>query len=126
MAYKPTIAIDFDGVIHRYSQGWQQGQIYDPPVPGFFEWAQEAQKHFNLVIHSSRASALFGIDQIRSWLNRHLSEWQGEPLRLDIQPEKPPAWITIDDRCIRFDGNWSARELQPDALLAFKPWGGRQ
>lgn len=29
---KKTIVFDFDGVIHRYSKGWQNGSIYDKPV----------------------------------------------------------------------------------------------
>jgi len=31
---KNTIAVDFDGVIHQYSKGWEDGSIYDKPVKG--------------------------------------------------------------------------------------------
>ena len=30
-----AVAFDFDGVIHRYSKGWQDGSIYDEPFPLF-------------------------------------------------------------------------------------------
>jgi len=32
------------------------------------------------------------------------------------------AWLTIDDRCIPFHGNWNDPFLTPGEMLAFKPW----
>ena len=127
---KPTLDLDFDGVIHAYRDGWRQGQIYDDPVPGFFDWAAKAQDHFTLVIHSSRAANLFGVDQITAWLNRHMGDWRqshpdAPPIAFRVQAEKPPAWLTIDDRAIRFMGNWADPMLDPEVLLGFKPWTQR-
>ena len=31
---RKNIVFDFDGVIHKYSKGWQDGSIYDEPVEG--------------------------------------------------------------------------------------------
>lgn len=122
---KPTIAIDFDGVIHKYSRGWQEGRIYDPVVPGFFEWAAEAQKDFKLVVHSSRSGTEFGADLIRTWLGAQLRGWQGPLIRVEVVGAKPPALVSIDDRCICFQGDWYAPELQPSALKTFKPWNAK-
>ena len=131
--FKPTICVDFDGVIHSYERGWQDGAIYGTVVPGFFEWVERAAAHFRLVVYSSRSRDLEQCRAMQVWL---VDRWQ-ERHSADPQPylslfhliefahQKPAAWLTIDDRAIRFDGDWSAPELQPDAILAFKPWMNR-
>jgi hypothetical protein len=122
----PILAIDFDGVVHKYSDGWRKGEIYDTITPGFFDWALEAQKHFTLIIHSSRASTEFGKSQIRQWLDLQLQDWENaggkRPIKIEITSAKPPAFLTIDDRCVRFDGHWDSPTLHPEALKQFKPW----
>jgi hypothetical protein len=118
---RPTLCIDFDGVIHSYEHGWQQGAIYGTVVPGFFEWATVAQYHFRLAIYSSRSSTDHGRLMMGSWLANRLREWGGH-IQFEMVAEKPPAWVTIDDRAIQFRGNWQDPALQPGALLAFRPW----
>lgn len=62
-----TIAIDFDGVIHKYSKGWQDGDIYDKPNEGAFEYLNELLSGENSVfIFSTRSPR-----QIKQWLKRH-------------------------------------------------------
>jgi hypothetical protein len=120
--FKPILCIDFDGVIHGYSKGWQDGSIYDPIVPGFLPWAEQAQKQFRLVIYSSRSASEAGRLAMGNWLAEQLRRWHGEPIAFEMAAEKPPAFLTIDDRAICFQGNWMAPELHFDALRAFKPW----
>ncbi|MFI9026360.1 hypothetical protein [Streptomyces sp. NPDC053560] len=71
-----TIAVDFDGVVHRYSRGWQNGSIYDPPVPGAVNGLRMLMERDAVFIHTSREP-----EQVMPWL-----EEQGFD-------------VTIDDRC---------------------------
>lgn len=107
-------------MIHSYERGWQDGQIYGTVTPGFFGWCRAAQEHFKLVVYSSRSKG--GTEDIRA-----MEEWliaQGWPPEVDLEfaHEKPPAFLTIDDRCVRFDGDWSDITLHPGELARFKPW----
>lgn len=112
---KPTVAFDFDGVIHSYKSGWKgETEIPDPPVPGI----REALNHIRLagytvVIFSARARTEEGRAAMLAWLEEN-------EIRVDsITGQKPPAVCYIDDRAICFDGN-------PGSLLEkiinFKPW----
>jgi hypothetical protein len=117
---KPILCLDFDGVIHSYERGWQNGEIYGTVTPGFFQWAVEAQKLFRLVIYSSRSSTDEGRLAMGKWLADQMRTWEGEPVTLEMAAEKPPAFLTIDDRAIRFEGRWDW--LNPSQLLEFRPW----
>lgn len=121
----PTLCIDFDGVIHRYGKGWQDGTIYDDVTDGFFAWAAEARDRFKLVIYSSRSKTPEGVEAMKHWLHDQLRRRDPEGIAFedfDFAHEKPPAWLTIDDRAVRFDGDWLSPYLRPDVLRNFKPW----
>lgn len=125
--FVPILCIDFDGVIHRYSRGWQGGEIYDGPTDGFFPWAAEAKKKFKLCVYSSRSKTPEGIAAMKEWFGRHIGVLTTEcDITIDdfeFANEKPPAWLTIDDRAVCFDGDWS--KLDPQTLREFKPWTAR-
>jgi hypothetical protein len=133
-SWKPTLCLDFDGVIHLYSRGWQNGEIYDEVVPGFFEWALEAKNYFSLTIYSSRSSSHKTRQPMEDWLQVQLQGWIWDYEKehgilpdlifkdFTFIPYKPAAFLTIDDRAITFKGNWNIPELNPETLSKFKPW----
>lgn len=110
---KPMLALDFDGVLHGYTSGWQGAErTPDAPVPGALEFVVAATEHFAVVIYSSRARFPEGVSAIKAWLKQH-----GFPA-LPVSSEKPPAFLSIDDRAILFTGTWP----DPQELLQFRPW----
>ncbi len=78
-----TLAVDFDGVLHRYSRGWQGGAIYDGPVDCALDSLQALQSAgFRLVVFTAREDLV----AVRAWLLAH-----GFPADLEVTNRKPPA-----------------------------------
>ena len=126
MDFRPTLCLDFDGVIHKYSKGWDDGTIYDGPTDGFFDWAIDAKEFFKLVIYSSRSKTEDGVAAMRVWLRKQIGELHPHAQDLisvddfEFVPQKPIAFLTIDDRALQFKGEWNS--FMPKDLLNFKPW----
>lgn len=130
MTWKPILCLDFDGVIHSYSSGWQgAGVCADPPVPGTLEFLIEATKHFRVMIYSSRSKSFVGRRAMKRYVREHFEvpltfspyhehDWLHEAIGFPWF--KPSAFVTIDDRALTFSGNWSDYSTQ--SLQAFKPW----
>jgi len=107
--YKPTIVLDFDGVINSYTSGWQLGagpmrhaEAWLPDAPT--EYAQGAiaklREHFTVIVQSTRARTPAGREAMDLWLKRYGIEVDG------LTDEKPPALLYVDDRGFRFTGDW--------------------
>lgn len=137
MNRKPILCLDFDGVIHSYTSGWQGAHIIeDDPVPGAMSFLVNAFKQFDIHIFSSRSSQPNGRSAMRDWLYRHLESHLKETLedndavdagmfaydlafvQIKFPKDKPPAKVSIDDRAITFTGTWPSL----DELQNFKPW----
>jgi hypothetical protein len=128
---KPILCLDFDGVIHSYTSGWQGADIIpDPPVEGAIEFIWKALEHFDVQIYSSRSHQPGGIDAMQGWLARWDGVyWSGKDDRprtclvlcVKFPDHKPSAFVTLDDRAITFTGSFPSME----SLKTFQPWNKR-
>lgn len=103
---KKTIAIDFDGVIHRYSKGWLKDgpSIYDPPVDGAFQAIEKLRnKGYEIVIFTARPESQH--IEILEWCVEQAETYGLVFDDIAVTNIKPRAAVYIDDRAIRFT-NW--------------------
>lgn len=105
---RPALCLDFDGVIHRYSEGWQGGVIYDVPMDRCQEGIAKLKSFgYKIVVLTSRDDLI----AVHRWLSRHHIEVD------EVTNKKPAAFMYVDDRGLRFT-NW------PDLLKYLPPLGG--
>jgi hypothetical protein len=104
-----AVAVDFDGVIHAYSEGWKDGTIYDVPMGGAVEGLQKLMEFFAVFVHTTRQPY-----PVAQWLEEHgipafvelesagrPREFWDEQGRVLVTNRKLPAFVYIDDRAIR-------------------------
>lgn len=124
-----TVLIDFDGVIHSYTSGWQGHEIIpDSPMPGAIQWLREliASEDIEPVIYTTRVgwtsdeevlAAEKALAAIKQWL--YLEGLSAEEIsRLPITAQKRPAVLLIDDRAFQFQGTFPTEHF----IRNFEPW----
>ena len=114
---KPTICIDFDGVINNYESGYgphyRVDYIPDEPVEGTKGAIKKLRHKFKVVVQSTRCADPDGKQAIIDWLDFYGIEVD------DVVAHKPPAVMYIDDRGIQFRGDWAATLR---SVEEFKHW----
>lgn len=111
-----TVGLDFDGVMHRYSRGWQGGRIYDPPMPGTGDAVREILDLEAAFVLTARED----LDAVAGWIEREMDipcliddpyesrHFWDERGRLLVTNKKYPARAYLDDRAVLFtrEGGW--------------------
>lgn len=112
-----AVCFDFDGVIHKYRKGWQDGSIYDEYNKNAIDLIVVLQ-HMNIPVFicSTRNP-----QQIKEWLDKTIIGFKNEIINDDtmfwndlnvvgITNKKLPAQLYIDDRAYKYE-NQSVQEF---------------
>lgn len=115
-----SICIDFDGVIHDYSYGWQGIDVFYKVLPGASEATHQLHDAgYMIIIHTTRNDS----PALRDFLKRndicfdYINHNPYQPV--GSERGKLKADIYLDDRGVCFTGNWDEAIKQ---ILNFKTW----
>lgn len=106
---KKVILIDLDGVLNTFD-GTLNEEIIPPIKEGAEEFLNQLSKNFTVKLFTTRNKLL-----VAKWVLKNKIEFYID----DITDEKESCWLFIDDRCIKFNGNYSDLNNQ---IKNFKPW----
>lgn len=90
------VSIDFDGVLSRYN-GFQGENITGKPIDGAKEFILNLiDSGYKPIVFTTRKPKL-----ISNWLKKFNFP------DIEVTNTKYPSSVYIDDRCVKFDGNYS-------------------
>ena len=100
MTKQMTLVIDIDGTLLEYDR--YEPFVYGQPKPGAIEFlrAQKAAGH-KIILHTARSR------EEQFALINHLAAVGIAELTDGFQADKPIGHVYIDDRAIRFGGDWA-------------------
>lgn len=118
---KRTICIDFDGVLHDYSEGFKGKDVFGDMLSNADKGTQLLKKKgWTIIIYTTRPKTT----KLEKWLKDHkiaydyINENPNQPE--DSKGGKLIADIYLDDRGMRFNGQWS--EWLMEEIAGFQPW----
>lgn len=115
---KPTIAIDVDGVLADYSKGWQGEGIIGDPLPGARKFLDRLRAAgWKIIIFTTRGNAEMEEYCFRNGLA--YDEINDNSSLRGRNPGKPIAAVYLDDRAVRFDGDF---DRAFDEITGFRVW----
>lgn len=115
-----TVCIDFDGVIHDYSKGWQGVDVFDKPIEGAAKGTMFLKsKGWTIIIFTTRNDT----PALREFLDNNHIHYD----YINYNPNQPKgsekgkliADVYLDDRGVRFNGDWATAVNQ---IINFVPW----
>ena len=127
-----TVAFDFDGVIHKYSKGWQDGSIYDEYNTEVIQcMLQLHASGWSVAIMSTRDPR-----QISDWWNNQGFGIEAIPFTKPVKffsstkyigvfNQKIPAKVYVDDRGLKFNSSMGTAQLYDD-VTNFKTYQERE
>ena len=92
---KSNVCVDFDGVLNNYT-GWNGEDDLSTPREGAREFLQTLHEEYTVVIFTARDK-----DKVKEWLELYDLPFDS------VTNIKEGAVAYIDDRAIRFDGDYS-------------------
>lgn len=117
---KKTICIDFDGVIHDYSNGFQGEDVFGEAVHGADAATSILRKNgWCIIIYTTRPVT----ETLKTWLKEHKISFD----YINENPDQPKgsegckliADVYLDDRAVSFRGHW---DWTMNEIASFKPW----
>jgi hypothetical protein len=101
--------VDFNGVLDAYS-GWRGPDHLDPPLAGAAQFLRDlVDRGYRVVVFTTRYPA-----DVWRWLCEH----ELDRLVAEVTDRKPAAHVFVDDRAVRFRGDFAATLKEIDGFAA--------